>query len=57
MMEFLDWRSVEVEEDKEEKRVLAAVRIKRASGVLATSQWTVLFSGGVKGVGFLLQEA
>jgi hypothetical protein len=45
-MAFLDWRSDEVEEEKEEKRVLVAVRIKRAIGVLARD----FFFGGGGGV-------
>lgn len=43
MMAFLDWRSDEVEEEKEEKRVLVAVRIKRAIGVLAREIFFILF--------------
>ena len=46
MMAFLDWRSDEVEEEKEEKRVLVAVRIKRAIGVLAREIFFFFFLGG-----------
>lgn len=45
MMAFLDWRSDEVEEEKEEKRVLVAVRIKRAIGVLAREIFFFFFGG------------
>lgn len=45
MMAFLDWRSDEVEEEKEERRVLVAVRIKRAIGVLARENFFFFFWG------------
>ena len=48
MMAFLDWRSDEVEEEKEEKRVLVAVRIKRAIGVLARDFFFLGGGGGFK---------
>jgi len=44
-MAFLDWRSDEVEEEKEERRVLVAVRIKRAIGVLARENIIFFFLG------------
>lgn len=51
MMAFLDWRSDEVEEEKEERRVLVAVRIKRAIGVLARENIFFFFGGRGGGVG------
>jgi len=56
VMAFLDWRSDEVEEEKEEKRVLVAVRIKRAIGVLAREIFFFFFLGGLR-CGFSFRQA